>query len=61
MEKLAHALSDPLRLKVLDLVAAGRAQGCCSPDNPEMPDGVCACDVEDKLRLAPSKLAYHIK
>ncbi len=61
IELVALALSDPIRLKVLDLLAAGRDQACCSPDNPASPEGVCACDVLGHLDMSPSKLSYHLK
>lgn len=61
LEQTALALSDPIRLKVLDLLAAGRDQACCSPDNPAAPAGVCACDVLGHLDMSPSKLSYHLK
>lgn len=62
LDRIAHALGDPLRQRILDLLAAGRCQDCCSPDNPEVPQGVCACDLGPQLGdMAPSKLAYHLK
>ncbi|MHB0886846.1 MAG: ArsR/SmtB family transcription factor [Bacillota bacterium] len=61
IEQTALSLSDPIRLKVLDLLAAGRDQACCSPDNPAVPAGVCACDVLGHLKMSPSKLSYHLK
>jgi DNA-binding transcriptional ArsR family regulator len=48
MDKLATiaaALGDPLRLQILELLAAGRSKACCSPENPDAPVGVCACDI----------------
>jgi ArsR family transcriptional regulator len=58
---LAAALSDPLRLQILDLLATGRSGPCCSPVNPQLPVAVCACDISADLGgLAPSKLAYHL-
>ena len=58
---VAAAIGDPLRVRILDLLAAGRKGACCSPPNPDEPDGVCACDIAPSLGgLAPSKLAYHL-
>lgn len=58
---IAAALGDPLRLQILELLAAGRCKPCSSPENPEAPVWVCACDISSKLGgLAPSKLAYHL-
>jgi ArsR family transcriptional regulator len=61
LANLAAALSDPLRLQILDLLATGRTGPCCSPVNPQLPVAVCACDISADLGgLAPSKLAYHL-
>lgn len=61
LTKVAAAVGDPLRARILDLLAAGRQQVCCSPHNPERPDGVCACDLAPALGgPAPSTLAYHL-
>ena len=61
LANLVATLADPLRIQILDLLAAGRAGLCCSPMNPELPVAVCACDISADLGgLAPSKLAYHL-
>ncbi len=58
---IAAALGDPLRLRIMDLLAAGRAKPCCSPEHPDAPVWVCACDLSAGLGdLAHSKLAYHL-
>lgn len=58
---IAAALGDPLRLRILDLLAEGRREACSSPERPEAPVAVCACDLGARLGgLAPSKLAYHL-
>ncbi|MGE5560619.1 MAG: ArsR/SmtB family transcription factor [Chloroflexota bacterium] len=61
LEAIAAALSDPIRIRILDFVAGGRHAACCSPDNPDVPEGICACDVLVDIGIAPSKLAYHTK
>lgn len=55
------ALSDPIRLSVLELLAKGRDTACCSPANPDEPGGICSCDLLPKLALSPTKLSYHMK
>ncbi len=61
VSEVAAALGDPLRLRILDLLAAGREEAACSPANPASPAGVCACDLAPALGgMAPSKLAYHM-
>lgn len=59
--RVALALSDPNRLQILDLLAAGRDQACCSPDNPDAPGALCSCDLLHVLDMAPSRLSYHMK
>jgi len=63
LDRLAHVLADPMRLRVLDLLSMGRpAEPCCSPRNPDKPRAVCACDLRPALGdIAASKLAYHLK
>jgi len=60
-DRVALALSDPMRLQILDLLVEGRGVACCSPANPETPGGICACDLIGVLGIAPSKLSYHMK
>ena len=60
IDKVALALSDPIRLQILDLISAGRTDVCCSPANPEAPAGMCSCDLLPVLGLAPSRLSYHM-
>ena len=62
IEVVALALSDPIRLRILDLLAAGRDGGaCCSPKNDDSPRAICSCDILMKLRISPSRLSYHVK
>jgi ArsR family transcriptional regulator len=70
MEKLyedlgrrVSALSDPIRLKILDLLVQGRDQFCKSDPHPLYPDALCPhLDMEIKLEnISPSKLSYHLK
>lgn len=61
LDKVALALSDPIRIRILDLLAAGRDEACCSPENPEAPIALCSCDLLPVLDLAPSRLSYHVR
>lgn len=61
LDQVSLALSDPIRLRILDLLAVGRHQTCCSPANPETPLGMCACDLLPELEIAPTRLSYHMK
>ena len=61
----AHALSDPIRLRMLDVMV--RAQECCRPGGegeaggPATPAGVCVCELQSLQGLAQSKVSYHLK
>lgn len=61
LDKVALALSDPIRLQILDLLAIGRDHTCCSPENPDAPVALCSCDILQVLDLTPSRLSYHMK
>lgn len=62
LDKVALALSDPLRLRILDLLVEGRNDPCLSPDIPELPTAICATDLQYRLgEIGASKLAYHLK
>ncbi len=64
---VAKALSDPIRLNMLDVMVQGRA--CCGlPDPSERgvpgkgdPAGICVCDFQDHFGLAQSKASYHLR
>lgn len=50
-----RALGDEHRLEILAFLASPDA-ACCAND-----DGVCACDVQARLRLAQATVSYHMK
>ncbi|MBA4602743.1 ArsR/SmtB family transcription factor [Thermoactinomyces mirandus] len=58
--QIAKALSDPTRIKILELVKARYDQlgttpvACC-------PDGVCVCVIQKQMNMAQSKVSYHIR
>jgi ArsR family transcriptional regulator len=61
IDRVALALSDPMRLAILDRLALGRRGACCSPENAELPGAVCSCDLLIPLGLQASRLSYHLK
>ncbi|MBO0778849.1 MAG: winged helix-turn-helix transcriptional regulator [Ktedonobacteraceae bacterium] len=63
LARKANALSDPLRLQILDLLVKGHDEFCQSPPHPEFPKALCPyLDIQSKLgNIAPSKLSYHLK
>lgn len=64
---VAKALSDPIRLQMLDVMAQGRA--CCGLPEPSErgvpgagdPEGICVCDFQEHFSLGQSKVSYHLR
>ena len=63
LAKIARALSDPIRLQILDILVQGRDASCVSSPHPQLPHAVCPyLDVLPKLEnISTSKLSYHLK
>jgi len=63
LAKIATALSDPIRLRILEILARGRDDSCKSTPHPQLPYALCPyVDVQPKLEnIATSKLSYHLK
>ncbi|MCS1351078.1 helix-turn-helix transcriptional regulator [Mechercharimyces sp. CAU 1602] len=54
---IGRALADPIRIRILDLIAAGEVmdkETCCSI-------GMCVCDLQEALDLKQSKVSYHLR
>ncbi|HSL00612.1 MAG TPA: metalloregulator ArsR/SmtB family transcription factor [Rubrobacteraceae bacterium] len=61
---LGRALSDPIRVRMLGMMAEGRS--CCSlPDLgapvSEGDEGICVCEFEDYFGMGQSKVSYHLR
>jgi len=64
---VAKALSDPTRLRMLELMVQGR--GCCGLPVPAArgvpgandPAGICVCEFQEQFGLAQSKTSYHLR
>jgi ArsR family transcriptional regulator, arsenate/arsenite/antimonite-responsive transcriptional repressor len=61
---LGHALSDPIRVRMLGMMAEGR--GCCDLPDLGVPveeedKGICVCEFEDYFGMGQSKVSYHMK
>lgn len=75
LARWAHALSDPVRLRMLEVMAT--ATDCCRPGSPadapdapagdasrgadSVPAGVCVCELQSLQGLAQSTVSYHLK
>ncbi len=55
---LAQVLSDPVRIRILEILLAGRGS-CCSSD-AQAPNGMCVCEIMQHLGLIQSKVSYHL-
>ena len=67
LAKLGKALSDPIRLKMLAILAEGR--DCCElPDictrgvpGKGIPAGICVCEFQEQFGLGQSRTSYHLR
>lgn len=63
LSRTAKALSDPIRIRMLQLLSQGHS-GCCSALRPESCgalEGLCVCELQDSFRLGQSKVSYHLR
>jgi ArsR family transcriptional regulator, arsenate/arsenite/antimonite-responsive transcriptional repressor len=61
---LGSALSDPLRVRMLGMMADGRS--CCDFSGTGAPadegdQGICVCEFEEVFGMGQSKVSYHMK
>jgi ArsR family transcriptional regulator len=67
---LGSALSDPIRVRMLQLLAAAtnEGRGCCGLPDLGVPAeaeekgiGVCVCEFESYFGMGQSKVSYHVR
>ena len=61
---LGRALSDPIRVRMLTMMAEGRS--CCDFSDSGVPieegeEGICVCEFEEAFSMGQSKVSYHVK
>jgi ArsR family transcriptional regulator, arsenate/arsenite/antimonite-responsive transcriptional repressor len=61
---LGRALSDPIRVRMLGMMAEGRE--CCDFSDSDVPaddgdEGICVCEFEEAFSMGQSKISYHMK
>ena len=61
---LGRALSDPIRVRMLSMMAEGRS--CCDFSASGVPaaegeEGICVCEFEEHFGMGQSKCSYHMK
>jgi ArsR family transcriptional regulator len=60
---LGRALSDPIRVRMLGMMAEGRS--CCDLPDLGVPvgsdsPGICVCEFEDYFGMGQSRVSYHV-
>lgn len=60
---LGKALSDPIRVRMLGMLAGGR--GCCDLPDCGVPagdqdSGICVCEFERYFAMGQSRVSYHL-
>jgi ArsR family transcriptional regulator, arsenate/arsenite/antimonite-responsive transcriptional repressor len=61
---LGRALSDPIRVRMLSMMADGRS--CCDFSDSGVPaeageEGICVCEFEEHFGMGQSKVSYHVR
>jgi ArsR family transcriptional regulator len=61
---LGRALSDPIRVRMLSMIAEGRS--CCDFSGSSVPaseddEGICVCEFEEVFGMGQSKVSYHMR
>ena len=61
---LGRALSDPIRVRMLGMIAGGR--NCCDLPDLGVPaeveeQGICVCEFEGYYGMGQSKVSYHMR
>ena len=67
LARIAKALSDPIRLQMIGVLAQGR--DCCSFADPctrnvpgaGTPEGICVCEFQEQFDLGQSRTSYHLR
>lgn len=58
--RIARALSDPVRYKILMMLAHSK-KGCCSFSGTLKQIGLCNCEIMTTLDMIQSRVSYHMK
>ena len=65
---LGRALSDPIRVRMLGMMAAAAesGRGCCGLPDLGAPAkdgdaGICVCEFEERFGMGQSKVSYHVR
>jgi ArsR family transcriptional regulator, arsenate/arsenite/antimonite-responsive transcriptional repressor len=65
---LGRAISDPIRVRMLGIMAEAAASGraCCGLPDLGVPagegdGGICVCEFQDRFGMGQSKVSYHMR
>ncbi len=59
--KIAKALGDPIRYKIMQMLAQSE-EGCCPlPGQGDSRPGLCNCELMVNLGMIQSRVSYHMK
>jgi len=59
--KISKALSDPIRYKIMLMLAQSK-EGCCPlPGEGDRRPGLCNCEIMAELGMIQSRVSYHMK
>ena len=67
LARIAKALSDPTRLRMIGILAQGRDRSqlpdICARNVPGSgtPAGICVCEFQERFDLAQSRTSYHLR
>ena len=61
---LGRAISEPIRVRMLSMMAEGRS--CCDFSDSGVPadegeEGICVCEFEEVFGMGQSKVSYHMR
>lgn len=61
-EKISRALGDPIRYKIMKLLACCESSCCCAlPGSEGAGPGLCNCELMAELGMIQSRVSYHMK
>jgi len=59
--KIAKALSDPVRYKIMLLLARSEGTCCAQDKQSNRQPGLCNCELMTELGMIQSRVSYHMK
>lgn len=59
--KIAKALSDPIRYKIMLMLVQSESNCCPLPGEEDQRSGLCNCELMTELGIIQSRVSYHMK